>query len=550
MAPIIRPASYQPNGHSVGLVRVTPPSVSSHLSPPLSARDLSSYRRVAADGSPYVLVPRGATSLLMDRMSFANDLGLTFFDTTTGRYKRNLYNQLGYIDPLQLRFPQYMARYSRGGIAERIVEAYPKDTWSNAARVIEDPDPSTETTFERAVRLLFTRLKLWDRFRRVDILAGIGQYAALLIGARGALDSKLPDELRPEDVKFIRCYHEGDVTWETGDLDFGKTSERYGLPEMYKIRVRNRTGGVDQAKVHWSRIIHVVNEPLDNDVYGKPRLRAVWNYLDDLDKTVGGGAEAGWKRMDPGMQVNVDPEMPFSPAEQQALQDEMDEMQHGLRRYVRTRGTEVNLLSTTVAGFGPNAKAIVELISGTTGIPHRILTGSERGELASLQDRNNWNDRIDERRESFASPLVRDIISRFVEHGALPEPEVDVTTEEGKGAMPVNEGGDSYTVVWPQVGKLDNVAKAEIVGKLTGANQAQYIAGMEPVISSREIRRVFLGLPPLDPSEIPPSKAEVEAEKAKLAGELAAKKIAQNPGSGSGPEKDTPSPAGEGTDNQ
>ena len=37
------------------------------------------------------------------------------------------------------------------------------------------------------------------------------------------------------------------------------------------------------------------------------------------------------------------------------------------------------------------------MISAETGIPKRILTGSERGELASSQDRDNWFERYPER---------------------------------------------------------------------------------------------------------------------------------------------------------
>ncbi len=49
---------------------------------------------------------------------------------------------------------------------------------------------------------------------------------------------------------------------------------------------------------------------------------------------------------------------------------------------------------------------LMGLLSGATGIPRRILLGSEAGQLASEQDRANWAERIEERRTSFAEPVI------------------------------------------------------------------------------------------------------------------------------------------------
>ena len=46
--------------------------------------------------------------------------------------------------------------------------------------------------------------------------------------------------------------------------------------------------------VHASRVIHVAEDILDDEVYGIPRLEPLYNYLDDLLKVVGGSAEMFW----------------------------------------------------------------------------------------------------------------------------------------------------------------------------------------------------------------------------------------------------------------
>ena len=65
----------------------------------------------------------------------------------------------------------------------------------------------------------------------------------------------------------------------------------------------------------------------------------------------------------------------------------------------------------------------MKLISAASGIPLRIMTGSERGELASTQDDGNWASRIEERQLHFAEPMIlRPLIDRLIELRALPEP--------------------------------------------------------------------------------------------------------------------------------
>lgn len=496
---------------------------------------------------------RSLSSLMVERQAFARDVvGLTYYDSATGQFLRNLYATLGYARSGSLKFSHYLHRYERGGIAERIIDAYPQATWSGGARIVEDPDPSTETVFEAAVRELFDRLQVWSRLTRADTLAGLGQYSVLLIGAPPKnLELELPSSLRAEDIKYLMPISESRVTIESYD-DKDIESPRYGLPLYYNLKLPGT--GQSSRRVHHSRVIHIADGLLESDLFGKPRLRAVWNYLDDLDKIIGGGAEAAWKRMDPGMQVNVDPEMPFSATEQQALSDEIDEYQHGVRRVMRTRGTEVNLLSTTVAGFGPNADAVIKLISATTGIPYRILTGSERGELASTQDRLNWSDRITERRRSFATPLIRELLSRLIDRNALPAPSTDVI-DGGKaaGGKGLASEGVGYTILWPEVGEIDNVTKADVIGKLAGANQSQYIAGLPPVITSDEIRRIILALGPMDPSDIPPSKAELDLQRAELAAKAKQQAAdAVNSGGAGGSDNDAtlPSTSGEGGQNE
>lgn len=455
---------------------------------------------------------RAAAGALSRRYDFAGRVGMSYAHSTTGVFQRNLYQALGY--DLKLETENYRQRYQRGGISQRVVEAEPRATWISGAQIVEDPDPRTETQFESAIIELFDGLDLWARLQRADILAGLGHYAVLLLGAEGELDTPLPRMTGPESLLYARPIAEDRAAIESLVQD--KEDRRYGQPEFYKVRLDDKSQIT--KKVHHTRIVHVAENTLEDDVYGRPRLRAVWNYLNDLDKIVGGGAEAAWQRMQPGMQLDLDPAVAaeLDSTEEDKLDDEITEYLHDpMKRVLRTQGVTIKTLAATVAAFGPNAKAVLDMIAGTTGIPVRILLGSERGELASSQDRTNWADRIAERWSEFAVPLVRALIDRLIAVGALPEP-------------------DQYEVVWPDSEVLDEGEKAEVADKTASANQRQFASGGGPIMTGDEIRERVFGLGPIEdaggepPVEPRSSSERLAAAKMRMAGRRGAADLADS----------------------
>jgi uncharacterized protein len=414
-------------------------------------------------------------SVAYQRNQLARLFGLTTFDGL-----RNMSEALGY--PESLGASKYVARYERGGIAKRIVEAMPLSTWRGGGEVIEDDDPDTETEFEKAFATLNKRLKLWPNFQKADVLAGLGDYAAILLFAPGELDQPL-ERCKPEELVHIQPVAQINLAF--GDLESDKMSPRFNLPVYFNLTLRAGQGGKNfTGKVHYSRIIPVVDGSLDNPLIGTPRLRAVWNYLEDLDKVVGGGAEAYWKRADRGLHIKLDPTIEPAEGQVDALQESISEYTHQLKRVITTRGVEVESLGSDVSNFNTSADAITALISATIGIPQRILMGSERGELASSNDQSNYDDRVQDRRESFADPdVVRPFIDKMMEIGVLP-------------------AVDEYQVRWPEVDDLNDDQRMKLA--LDAANVNRYSG--ETVIEANEIRDRILGYPPLEHLETDPNE--------------------------------------------
>jgi uncharacterized protein len=422
---------------------------------------------------------------LMERMKLSME-SITFGGL------RDIYKALGYARTISNRM--YRDRYDRGGIAGRIVDAYPTATWRGVGEMIEDPDPTIITPFEEAWGELQERLDIWAKFRRADIIAGLGRYAVVYIGAPGNPEAELPKNLTLDDILYLSLYNEDESRIKEYELD--PKNNRFGQPKLYTIkRISSEAGNRQTAfTAHWSRIVHVSDNLLEDEVFSRPRLERAWNSLDDLMKVVGGGAEAFWKTAYPGVQFNIDKELKFKDDELPKLQADMDEFLNEMKRAIKTRGVEMNQLQATVANFKDNALTVVSLLSGITGIPQRMLLGSERGELASTQDRDNWAERVRDRRDSFAGPyVVKPFVNRLIEHGVLPKP----TKNKGK-----------YTIGWGDVFDVSQTERIENAEKMAGVNQK---AG-ETVITPNEIRDMCLNLEPLDESDLPNEDDEGDKE--------------------------------------
>lgn len=391
-------------------------------------------------------------SVLVERSRLAASLGKQFDGD------RDLYKVLGY--PKAIDFNAYLGAYKRGGIAKLIINRPAADTWRTQA-ALHDGDAIDGTDFLKQWQTLVKKRRVWSALAQVDRLAGIGRFGVLLFGFAG--EGKLKDPVQPgslagpQSLLYLRAFHEGDVTVER--LDEKANSERFGLPETYSIRVSDH----GTERVHWSRVLHVAEDSTD-DVYGVPRLEAVYNYLEDLVKIIGGGAEATWKLMRKGFGLDVKPEYDMPADVEDDMQEQIEEMEHGLRRFMLTRGVTPFDLGSEVVDPTGLFNALIALIAGTTGIPQRRMLGSERGELASSQDEANWASIIEARREHFAEPgILRPFIDRLIWTGVLPAP-----------------ASGEYSVKWETLFTLTEGEEAKIAGDYTAALQRLLDSGFTP----------------------------------------------------------------------
>lgn len=405
---------------------------------------------------------KSAVSVLWSRAQFAIRHGLLYGG------KRDIYAAAGY--PERLSVADYRSAFERDGIAERLLTIYPNAIWAPGISIFETEDPNQITKFEDQVESLASRIDLWSRFRRADVLAGLGHYSVLMIGtADGLTELELPrGNGTPDSILYLMPVAEDRAKISSWDVN--PASARFGFPEYYALTVGHQNGAesslstqmpTTERPVHWSRIIHFAQGLLDNDVWGIPYLRSVFNRLIDLEKVVSAGGEAAWKRADPGKSFDVDPEAAAAfvnsgqwDDEVTALREQVEDFDNNLTRSLVTAGVKPNIFQTPVANFGSNVDSLIGLICTAKGIAQRIFSGSERGELASSQDRSNWADNVTFARDS-RSGIVYQFLSRLIDYNYLIKP-------------------SEQHIFWPVMDEMSEPEKASLLQTLAAANSAQY----------------------------------------------------------------------------
>jgi hypothetical protein len=430
-----------------------------------------------------------ARSILSDRLALGN-YGTSFNGA------RDYFDVLGYAKVLSIL--DYWAKFERDPLGGRLVEFPCAETWRDTPTVKDgrDKEATDDTAFAKGWADFAGRLRVYHYCQRVDTLCGIGRFGVLLIGVAG--DSDLEQEVTRvpslDQVLYLRPY--GEPSCSVAEFETDPANPRFGLPLIYNLSIgdpnSHMAGGASMPsqtmRVHASRVIHVAEGLLENEVYGMPRLQRVFNLLDDILKLVGGAAEASWLLMRKGFVLNIDPTAELSAEDAANIQEEFDEYEHGLRRFMKTRGVTVSDLGSEVVDPAGAFDVLISLIAAATSIPQRILLGSVRGNLASTQDVANWAGHIASRQVNFAEPtILRPLIDRLVTWGALPVPQPQ-----------------GYTVVWDPLFELTDMEKATIAGVWADATQKLDSVYGTPPLTVEEWRGDFTPFP----EEIPPTAIE------------------------------------------
>jgi len=413
-------------------------------------------------------------STLVSRMQLAYQMGIQY------QGDRNIYRALGY--PTRITYVDYLSKYIRQDIATAIIDKPVDATWQGGVTIQEpgQEDTPLQVAWKRLCKN--RNLQVIPTLSRFDKLIGLGEYAILLLGfsdVQGHTDFQKPVS-KNVDLLYLRPLGQGSIDIMSWDTD--TTSPRYGLPVMYQIELYNAANDVSQTLlVHYTRVIHAAENVLEGTVKGRSRLQPVYNRLMDLEKIVGGSAEMFWRGARPGYKGKLDEGFSLTDEEEEELEHQLDEYENNLRRFFVSKGIDISAMEMQVADPKNHVEVQLEMISAQTGIPKRILVGSERGELASSQDMEAWYSSIDKRRTGFVEhEILRPFVDKCIEVGVLPPP----TGEK-----------QSYVFVWRPLfeqSEQDKATVGEIRAKALNQYAAQPMA--ENIVPPEAFYKYFLGL--------------------------------------------------------
>lgn len=373
---------------------------------------------------------------LVDRLGLAKLAGLRFDG------KRDFYAVFGYIS--KPNGHDFVQKYLRQDIASRVVDAPPDAQWFDPPKIEKPSDGQAYID-----GLMEKGIEFWSVIRDADRFSRMNHYSVILLGLPG--DPKTPFTASSKgELMYMRAI--GSRFIDDVVLNTDPRSPDFQKPKKYVIKLQEQatsagqslaSGTLSQLKtleVDASRIIHVAESSLEDTVYGNPVMEKCFNILDDLLKVAGGTSETYWLTANRGIQADVDKEMELDPEDAAQLSSQIEEYQHQLRRILRTRGVSINTLDSQTPSPQQVFDMLVALISGTSRIPRRILTGSEAGQLASEQDRANWAEYLEERRGNFAEPVIlRPLFRRFQSFGFIGSGKVDFEWPESFRMSPLED---------------------------------------------------------------------------------------------------------------
>ena len=449
-------------------------------------------------------MPLIMNQLLMSRMELARRM----MDP-----RRDIAEECGHPRPNSVSEFDYQDLYDGDAIANRVVEVLPKETWQTIPEVYENEDTNCKTEFDKAYESLVGQFRgaskysgeesnpLMEYLLRLDIAMGIGHYGVLLLGFDDGKPLEEPIDLNRNfgrvKLKTIRIFPHANAKINVFNSDM--TSPRYGLPESYRIQFYDpmhspSSGiGVDHKEVcvHWSRVIHAIDNPLSNEVFGAPRMRSVLPRILDARKLYGGSAEMYWKGAFPGLSLETHPQLGGDVVIDKAgISQSLDDYFNGLQRVLKTSGMSAKPLAPQVVDPTSQIEVQLTAICIQLGIPKRVFMGSERGELASSQDDQAWNDRLRHRQRLVVNPrIIIPTIDRLIDAGVLPEPE-------------------QYYIKWPSLDSQTPGEKANVAQVRTTAMSTYVSGGLDVLMSPNDFLVRELGYTQDEAEQIADSATE------------------------------------------
>lgn len=165
------------------------------------------------------------------------------FGGATHNGRRNYDLEFGYPDAVTANDLWQM--YSRGGIASRVIRAFPQATWEEPPVVRDEAGDSTEpklsdgtanssySEFAKSVEDFLIKTQALRYLERADRLSSVGRFGILLMGFRDGMP--LSAEMRAGKAELIYMQAYGEMSLQIAEYYRDTSDPNFGKPKLYRV---------------------------------------------------------------------------------------------------------------------------------------------------------------------------------------------------------------------------------------------------------------------------------------------------------------------------
>lgn len=416
-------------------------------------------------------------------LSFRDLMGQMIGKSNNGL--RDIYPIYGYTRTRS--YTDYFQYYRLNDYANRVIEALPKSCWRDG---VEVKDQNNEDVLVNEIKILNKAGQMFKRLESADILNRIGDFSVLYVGVPDGEDSPLKPLGTSTSDKlnqvFFSAFSEDGVVITEYNKDI--LSPRFGKPEIYSLQKRSdqRTGDkiaqvTKPIQVHWSRIIHLAEGSLDDGIVGMSALSPILNRIKDLDKSIGGAAEAYFRNARGKLAFKVGKDFSGfkNDADKAAFDTAAAAFTNNWQDQINLVGMDITNIETPHADPKNTVLVALQAIAAQTGMSIRQLTGEGAGQFAGNEDKATWDQLVADRQNHDCECWMVNLFEILTKANML-------------------EYKDTYVIEWPEIQALNEKDRSEVNSKNASAFKSVADAlstdALDGVVDVEEVYKEVLDL--------------------------------------------------------
>lgn len=329
---------------------------------------------------------------------------------------RDLYNSCGWFK--NITYDMFCDMYERNILGGTVVDLQPTYTW--------DTDPIiTPATRKPKIKNTLEQINenvggIWTNLMNGDILSRIGNYAVVVLGFNDGKGLEEP-VTSATDVLYMKPYSQQFVDikeWETNP-----TSPRFGLPKLYQITFNVGNTTTNSMLVHWTRVIHCIDNTKNSCWWSESVLKKPFNTLQDIEKVSGASAEMYFKSASTGLFVGVQEGYSLTEEQKTAIMNDLMKWEDDLSRAIVIEGGNVTPLYTKVTNPQRQHETLLKNLCGITQTPIGFYNGGKVGETEFKM----FASTIETRRVKQTNSIyIKPFLNRLMVVGVLPKTKYDI----------------------------------------------------------------------------------------------------------------------------